>query len=437
MSAHLSKSADLPQLSSKWRTADAGSDQSDRSDGKRLALSGSGPAEAIRSFRRRLIAEASRDITLLQGQCSSLLNEQEKKRDQLQKELDNEVTSESKQANDAHEAFLGGLRRSIGPESEVYKDAAARVDDAGKDLRKVQSDVGSRPLRIQFGWLYYVIMGVLALAEAPINRAAFELTFREEPLYSLLLAMAVGIVLIFFAHLIGLILRRWPDKPRVSQIIVRVGGMAVLLSIAGLGIYFIARMRQTFLRLTSAESEGFGSRLQEALQGGPGQVVAIVTDAPFSVGDFAFIAINLLLFVFGIAASFLRHDPHPDYEKAVKAKTRADKVKLKLDTRYQGKVADEVSRFEVRKRGFETRINSLQTSLTAIANDEDMVRSHLVRATGLAAQTVHSRCGTFVDAFNDAKSKETPTMETPEFGALLADLTNQTKLGSEAVANAS
>ena len=157
------------------------------------------------------------------------------------------------------------------------------------------------------------MMLVLALAEVPVNRAAFELTFREEPIFSLMLAAAVGLILVFFAHVIGMTLRQWPLRPRIGPVIARIAALLAMASIVGAGVYFMAKMRQAFIRLTSAEADDFAQRLQQALRGGSETPVAVMADMPLTVNDWTFIALNLLIFTFGVVASFLRHDPHPDY----------------------------------------------------------------------------------------------------------------------------
>ena len=68
---------------------------------------------------------------------------------------------------------------------------------------------GERPAAAaQPGRVYLPLMVALALVEVPVNRLAFELFFQEQPAVSLALAVVVGAVLMFFAHMVGTLVRR-------------------------------------------------------------------------------------------------------------------------------------------------------------------------------------------------------------------------------------
>jgi hypothetical protein len=262
-------------------------------------------------------------------------------------------------------------------------------------------------------------MALLALVEVPVNRAAFELTFREEPVFSLLLALAVGAVVLYFAHLIGLLLRQWPEHPTKTQIATRAVTASGILGLVGFGVYFLARMRQSYMLLTTQENAGFGSRLQDALQGNTAsasQQFNLMANLPFGIGDWMFISVNILLFAFGVAASFLRHDPHPDYEKIVVSNAKAEKRLAEAEARFEGKVAEETNRFDTIKRGLDTQMSDLNAALAALSDQQIRIREHIEHSSRIVVQTIRSRCGSFVQSFNDtvdqtARSASIPSVE--------------------------
>jgi transposase len=92
------------------------------------------------------------------------------KRERLQKELDEEVTGRAIDNQRQNEAAVSRLRREAGPDSSVYKDRAAKAEDAQKQLRAIRAQVDSRPLRTHQAKLYPFVMLVLALEshEAPV-----------------------------------------------------------------------------------------------------------------------------------------------------------------------------------------------------------------------------------------------------------------------------
>lgn len=424
MNAKIAQQPELPQLPPSWRSPSAAAEQGDKFEGAGASARRVEASNAIQSFVRKLAADGTRELVKLQEECSKLLGEHNARRERLQQELDREVKSKADANDEKHASALARIRREVGPDSAAFKDAKAQAEDAQKGLRDVRAAVGGRPLRTQMGWWYYLLMAALTLIEVPVNRASFELTFREEPMFSLLLALAVGGVLLYFAHLIGLLLRQWPEHPTKAQITVRAVSFAGLVGLVGSGIYFLARMRQSYMMLVTQENAGFGSRLQDAIQGASGaspQPVSLLANIPFGTGDWMFIAVNALLFTFGVTASFLRHDPHPDYEKMTIKSRKADKHLAKMEGRFEEKVAEEKNRFDTIRRGLDTQMAELKAALTALSDQEFRIKGHMESARRIVAQTIRSRCAAFADSYNEALER----------GARMASVPSVEEIGRE------
>lgn len=420
MSSTLARRAGLPQLSPRWTSPDAAAAQGDRNDGARAARDGD--AGAPDRFWRRLAGDGASDLLRLYGECARLLGDHNARRDRLGHELDTDLVGQAAANQRQHDERVATLRRESGPEASSYKDGAARAEDAQKTLRSVRGEVNDRPLRTSFGPLYLVMMLLLALAEVPVNRAAFELTFREEPVFSLLLAAAVGVILIFFAHVVGLILRRWPHSPTSGQVAARVVTLAIVLGIVGSGVFAMAKMRQSFIRLTAAENDGFAQRLQEALRGGTQQTVSIMADQPLGIGDWTFIAINVLIFSFGVVASFLRHDPHPDYERALREGRRTERVFAKVEKRHGTALRHETTRYEDRKRGLEKQMGELRATMAALTDQAGAIGKHCASSRQMVAQMVRKRCGSFVDGFSTVPGAVRSAPAMPALETIAAEL---------------
>lgn len=418
MSSTLARSASRPPLSPRWTKSDVAATQGDRSQGARAARAGADGVAFLDRFWRQLADEGANDLLRLYGECERQQRAQDAGRERLRNELDTSLVSQAHGNQRQHEDRMSALRREAGSESILFKERAAKAEEAQKALRAVRGEVNSRPLRTQFGPFYPLMMFVLALAEVPVNRAAFELTFREEPILSLLLAAAVGVILIFFAHVIGLILRRWPQRPNAGQVAARLATLTVILGVVGAGVYVLAKMRQGFMRLTAAENDGFAQRLQEALRGGAQEAASIIADVPLSIGDWTFIAINILIFMFGVVASFLRHDPHPDYEQAVREEKRTARACAKVEKRYDTAAREETIRYEERKRSLEVQMGELRARISDLASDSDNVWTHCASSRLEVARTVHRRCVTFADGFSAALASGNPPV-VPTFETIL------------------
>lgn len=427
MSSVLARRPSLPQLPPRWTAPDSAASQSDRAEGARAARDGADAAGALERFWRRLATEGAGDLVRLYGECARLLADHDAKRDRLRHEHDVDLVGQAAANDRRHDERVGALKRELGPEAPAYKERAAEAEDAQRALRAVRGEVNSRPLRAGAGPLYPLLMLALALAEVPVNRAAFELTFREEPLFSLLLAAAVGVILVSFAHVVGLVLRQWPRRPSLGGIAARVAALAVILGTAGAGVYVMAKMRQGFMRLVSAESDGFAQRLQEALRGGTQQAAAMMADVPLSIGDWTFIAVNVLIFTFGVVASFLRHDPHPDYEKAIREARKTERAFAKAEARHGAKLREETARYEERKRSVEGQMGELRATMAALAGQSGGIDEHCASSRLLVAQAIRRRCGDFVDGFGAAAAGDRDPVgrappAAPAIEAVLAEL---------------
>ena len=412
MSSSLARRVNLPQLSQRWTAPDSASAQSDRAEGTRAARDGEDGPAALDRFWHHTAADASSDLLRFYSECTRLAGDHNARRERLRHELDTDLVNQSLANQRQHDDRMAALKRELGPDAGPYKESAHQAEDAQKALRTIRGDLNSRPLRTHFGPFYYLMMVVLALAEVPVNRAAFELTFREEPIFSLTLAAAVGLILVFFAHVIGMMLRQWPHRPRVGQIVARIAALLAMAGIVGAGVYFMAKMRQAFIRLTSAEADDFGQRLQQALRGGAETPVAVMADMPLTINDWTFIALNLLIFTFGVVASFLRHDPHPDYARAVRNARRTERAFAKVEKKFGDKAREEVVRYEDRKRSLDGQMGEIRAALGALADQSGAIGEHCVASRRMAAQTIVKRSGTFAEGFRSAATTAPPEVPT-------------------------
>jgi hypothetical protein len=133
----------------------------------------------------------------------------------------------------------------------------------------------------------------------------------------------------------------------------------------------------------------------------------------------AFMAINVLLFLFGVAASFLRHDPHPDYERAVEEARRTDQALARAEKRHGAAVRDETARYEERKRSIDTQIGELRAAIAALSDQSAGIGRHCLDSRRAVAQAIRTRCGNFAEGFNAAGRARAAA---PEMDTILREL---------------
>jgi len=252
--------------------------------------------------------------------------------DKVQNELDGELLNMNSFLADKHEKALQILEEEQGRLSAEYQHIEAVAMAAKEEKIKIEQLL-RRPLQVEYVEYYVMALILLAIAEVPINRLAFELFFESMPLISLAIAAAIGGLLIFFAHTIGVMLKRTQCKEmEINNDSIHLTIM--LLTILTIAImYFLGLMREKWVEVNDAA----GLNLEVLIN------VAISTDKAF-IDSFmlgskgvTLLLLNLGIFTVGVLLSFLRHDSHPQYEKVCKFYIRSmDKfmnIKRKYETR--------------------------------------------------------------------------------------------------------
>ena len=169
-------------------------------------------------------------------------------------------------------------------------------------------------------------MVVLAVLEAPLNRASFELFFAESPALSLLLALAVGAILIYFAHIVGTVARQLATRNTLLSVLINIAVIVFVSSLAYAVMYGVALLRQGYLSFIENESSG---GLAAALSSGSvSEIATVVFTTTLESAGIIFLVINLAVFAVGVLAAFTRHDPDPAYEPAVR---KLERVKRKFE----------------------------------------------------------------------------------------------------------
>ena len=110
--------------------------------------------------------------------------------------------------------------------------------------------------------VYPFVLLVIAIAEIPINRLAFELFFQEAPIVSLFLSFAVGLLLAFFAHQAGLWLRQATSYKTLGGKLGHLAGVVLILAIA-LSITLLALIG-TAINLYLLRVDAGRNRVEEA-----------------------------------------------------------------------------------------------------------------------------------------------------------------------------
>src|SRR5947209_5148646 len=268
-------------------------------------------------FQDGLLGRAKSAVLALRSELAGHARDLRRQIEDLARERDDHIGQRMHDLREERQRMLHALDGTKGPMSAKWTRAALVNEEAEKAHRSVRAEVNGRPLRRGLVGVYLPLMALLALVEVPVNRLAFELFFQEQPAVSLALAAVVGAVLIFFAHMIGTLIRRMEHPSRPVQQVKRGLGILLFAALTGLMMYLLAGMRQLFVRLLEQEQGNNLSAIIEGLtSGGTANAIRNVASEQLGTAGWTLLILNLVLFVFGATAAFLRHDPHPDYEAA-------------------------------------------------------------------------------------------------------------------------
>lgn len=310
------------------------------------------PTQTSRSMSKFETSEITKILKPLkkleeEGEKQSAKLFEEKK--QMQRKLDIQIPKSQDETNLLAESERDQIEKLAGQQSAKHAEISEKLSFAEQSLRNIRISINNRPLSVQMTNVYLPFMILLAFAEVWINSKAFELFFESSPLISLFLAAAVGAMLVFFAHISGTTIKRAQskeiiiDKPKMYIPIFVLNILVVIF------IYFLAKMRQAFVAIQEQSTQGFGSELDKLLQD-PNlqnldidleQTSAIISLISTNLGEAGLflLLVNLLVYICGFIAAFIRHDTHPDYEFAQKQYDKYRAALTKVVKIYDDKVA--------------------------------------------------------------------------------------------------
>lgn len=200
---------------------------------------------------------------------------------------------------------------------------SARISNAEENYSKAEGDYNQTWLLVRERaptyarwWIYWPFLVALATLEVPVNQLAFQLYFGEGSLLSTFVTFGVGLVLIYFAHAIGVTMRRFRhNSEETGGALASLGWIAFLLLLTITISYSLAILRQAYLAYQHAPNPTLSEMIA---QGRQLDAAATVLQQNFLRSDLAmdgliFFFINVGIMTVGVVASFWGHDPHPDY----------------------------------------------------------------------------------------------------------------------------
>lgn len=324
------------------------------------------------SFRDRVITSAQAALRKYHHQVENFSNELSNRVRVLRQDLDDRYASKRDQIHTEFGDRTDQFEQTIGPTSSRHTALREAYQRAVDRERQIEADVG-RPLRIHLRYWYAVIMAFVALIEIPINRFAFELYFAETPALSLLIALGIGVALMLLAHFAGTWLKRSFGAPTLEQKLSYGVGIAMTALLILPTIYLIALLRQHYVRFIEAQNVSFGQLLE---QRGFEDVAREVITTDLGTSGYMLLMINVLVIGIAVIVAVARHDSHPDYEKAVRARERAEWWHRRLQARYDKRTGKAKVAHDSQISALDKQQERLERELEAVQSDEEACQAH-------------------------------------------------------------
>lgn len=342
-------------------------------------------------FMQEAISQAKSAWSSYQSAYSENENELQTKINAEEYQVKNGIPDEIKILEEKKRGDDELFETKEGRNSSEYEKIKEDLADAKSHYERIRGEL-NRPLMTKFERAYVPFLCILALAEVPINRQAFELFFSESPTVILILALAVGIMLVFFAHSLGHLFKENTGPENVGKLNgLGVSGMSAIVSVTIVLMYMLAVMRQSYADLSNSDAT-FGDLFSDD------QSVELFQDSlfqPLSTEGISLLVLNFSIYFAGILASYFRHDSNAEYEKIWKTYNRLrDRMaakKEKIETKFNSIQSEHNRKLEAinnRRKNLMNNIASMKEELktsqqqkandakTVVANVENLLKAY-------------------------------------------------------------
>ncbi|MGB0711985.1 MAG: hypothetical protein ACPGUC_00355 [Gammaproteobacteria bacterium] len=333
-------------------------------------------------FRDDIAAAARSELNRHQALVQDLELELKSREDELLRERDDVYPEKRAKVKEEFDQLFDGVERTHGNKSHRFQGLKDAYERARQHETELSAELG-RPLRVSMRAAYPVLMLIIAIAEVPINKFAFELFFEESPMLSLLIALVLGGVFVLFAHFMGTWIRRSTGHRRFTQMIPYYLGALLISGLIAPMFYVLAMLREHYVHFIEQTSTSFSQMLQ---QDGIREVASNVLSAELTTTGLTLLLFNVVVFAIGVVLAFARHDPHPDYEHITSTREKLEKrfmaAKKTFDRKFNAIAEDRNKRMQY----FETQLDRVSKELTELEKGRALcaaVRRHALQTVVL------------------------------------------------------
>ena len=154
-------------------------------------------------------------------------------------------------------------------------------------------------------------------------------------------------------------------------------GLFFIILTAGSLIYLISALRQQYVDFIAQEQQQDLAAM--LLSDGVGGLLGQTIQTDLGVAGLTLLVLNVSVFFLGMMFSFLRHDPHPDYERLYIERNHAISKLVKFRNQFEQQATKLQSEFD-------EKISYLDKKAIALENE---IRELVSRRTALESEREH------------------------------------------------
>jgi hypothetical protein len=122
-------------------------------------------------------------------------------------------------------------------------------------------------------------------------------------------------------------------------------------------------MRDYYIQFTAETAKSFTDLLREQTVG---ETIGKISDVTLTSNGLGLMVMNLLIFFVGCVASYFRHDSHPDYETAVRARERWQRRFERAKSKYENALAAMGRKYDQKIQVLEAQIDATDKEIEDI-----------------------------------------------------------------------
>ncbi len=312
--------------------------------------------------------------------------------------------SERRDIASHHDQDVDALSYRSGPTSRRAQDEDMAAFEAAQTYDALFRQEDEREPSIHFatpatlwGMLspYTLLLLILATAELAINETVFAEALSLRAALAWGVATLFGISVIYFAHTVGLFIRRRdPGRTRNGKKRFRI--VVPLIILVMLALFYEMSVIRQYLFVSNDANQAVANGLGilgasdkvagEAGKAAEGVAKALMEDPfqPLHVKALTLFMVNVIVFSVGALISYFRHDPHPDYEKLMRNR---DAAQAKVDLR-QREYDDELARLDEGFRRRHTNLTARSDQLQRVIEHEQLHLAGLEKRQSIEANKV-------------------------------------------------